>query len=50
MIASGMRSLDIPYLDGNIFRQVTMFWPSDIFINFVNFCMAWSGNHISRAP
>ena len=37
VIASGMRSLDIPFLDGNFFKQVTMFCTSYILINFVKF-------------
>ena len=46
MIAAGPRSLDIPFLDGNMFRQVTISWTSDIVINFVNFLygMEWKKN------
>ena len=46
MIDSGSRSFDIPFLDGNMFRQVTMSWTIDIVSNLLNFYMAWSGNHI----
>ena len=37
MIAAELRSLDIPLLDGNMFRQVNMYWTSDSVIKFVNF-------------
>ena len=37
MIASGMKSLDIPFLDEKLFRQFTMYFTSNILINFVNF-------------
>ena len=37
MIADGLRSLDIPFLDGNIFRKVIMYCTRDIVINFVFF-------------
>ena len=50
MISAGMRSLGIPFLDGNMLRQVTMYCNSDLFINFVKILMEWSGNHISHAP
>ena len=43
MISTGMRSLENPSLDGNMFRQVTMYCTSDIIINFVKFLygMEW---------
>ena len=44
MIAAGIRSLDISFLDGNMFSKVTISWTSDIFINFVIFLhvMEWN--------
>ena len=47
MIDARMGSLDITFvLDGNMFRQVTMSWTSDLVINFVNFLfgMEWKPN------
>ena len=43
MIYAGIRSLDILFLDDNMFRQVIMSWNSDIVIKFVNFLyvMEW---------
>ena len=43
MISDGTRSLDITFLNGNMFRQVTMYWNSDIVINFLKFlyCIDW---------
>ena len=35
MMAAGMRYLDIPFLDGNMFKQVIMYYTRDIVINFV---------------
>ena len=37
MFSDGLRSLDRPFLDGNMFRKVTMSFTSDIVINFVEF-------------
>ena len=37
MIYDGLRSLDIPFLDGNMFRQVIMSWTRDIVNDFMNF-------------
>ena len=50
MISAVMRSLDITFLDGNMFMQVTMYFTSDLVVNFVMFLMSWSGNHTSLAP
>ena len=36
MMADGMRLLDIPFLDGNMFKQVIMYCTRDLVINFVN--------------
>ena len=36
MIAAELRSFDIPFLNGNMFRQVTISCTSDIDINYVN--------------
>ena len=33
MVSAGLRSLDISFFDGNMFRQVTMSCNSDIVIN-----------------
>ena len=43
MIDAGLRSLDIPLLYLDMFRQVTMSWTGDLVINFVNFLydMEW---------
>ena len=43
MIDAGLRLMYITFLDGNMFRQVTMSWTSNIFINLVNilYCMEW---------
>ena len=43
MIGAGLRSLDIQLLDGNMLRQVTMSWNSDIVVHFVKFLygMEW---------
>ena len=48
MITTGLRLLDIPFLYGNIFRQVIMSNTRDLVIKGVNFCTAWSHIHISR--
>ena len=37
MISDEMRSLGIPFLDGNMSRKVTMSCTSDLVINFVRF-------------
>ena len=37
IIAAVLRSLDIPFLDENMLRQVTMSCTSDSLINFVNY-------------
>ena len=37
MMAAGLRSLYIPFLDRNMFKQVIMFFTRDIVINYVNF-------------
>ena len=46
IIATGLRSLNIPFLVGKIFRQVTMSWTSDLVINFITFLyvMEWHPN------
>ena len=46
MISAGLRSLDIPFLDGIMFRQVTISWTSDIVINILNYFygMEWQPN------
>ena len=36
MMKSGIRLLDIPFLDGNIFKQVIMSCTRDLVINFAN--------------
>ena len=50
MIDDGMRSFDIPFLDGNIFRQVTMSCTNYFVMSFVNFScgMEWHP-HITRS-
>ena len=37
MIDDRLRSPDIPFVYGNMFRKVTMSWNSNIVVNFVNF-------------
>ena len=37
MIDDSLMSLDIPFLDGNMFRKVNMSCTSDIVVDFVNF-------------
>ena len=49
-MAAGMRLLDIPFLDGNMFKQVIMSCTRDIVINFMFFCKIWSDIHISLSP
>ena len=49
-MAAGLRLLDIPFLVGNISKQVIMSCTRDIVINFVNFCQVWSYIHTSLAP
>ena len=48
MIYAGLRSLGIPFLDENPLRQVTMYWNSDLFINFVKclYGMEWQPHHM----
>ena len=36
MVTVGMRPLDIPCLDGDMFKQVLMSCTKDLIINFVN--------------
>ena len=36
MMASGLRLLDIPFLDANMFKQVIMSCTKDLIVNFVN--------------
>ena len=50
-IVAGMRSLDIPFLDGNgnMFRQFNMSCTSDFVINFANFLYGTEGQpHLTR--
>ena len=35
-MAAGLRLLDIPFLDDNMFQQVIMSCSRDLFINFVS--------------
>ena len=39
MIYDGLRSLDIPFLNVDMFMQVTISWTSDLVINFLRFFM-----------
>ena len=50
MIYSGMRSLDNPFWDGNLFSQFTMYCTSYLVINFVKFLygMEWKP-HLTRS-
>ena len=36
MISTGLKTLGIPFLDGNVFRQVIMSFTRDLAIIFVN--------------
>ena len=38
-MAVGVRLLDIPFLNGNMFKKVIMSCTRDIVINFVKFCV-----------
>ena len=40
-MAAGLRSLDIPFLDGKMFKQVIMSCTRDLVINFVNFSVGY---------
>ena len=48
IISASLRSLGIPFLDENLLMQVTMYWNSDIFINFLIFLygMEWQPHHM----
>ena len=50
MMAAGLRYLDIPFLYGNMFKQVIMSCNRNIVINVLNFCKVWSDIQISLAP
>ena len=38
MMSDGLRSLDIPFLDGNMFKQVIISCTRDLVVNFVILC------------
>ena len=50
IIASGMRSLGIPFFDGNMFRKVIMYGTKDLVSNYAYFLKAYSDIHISCVP